>query len=222
VGSGKGEVLEIENEPFTGLTALEKLGESNKRKRMSYLEIFATLFTLICVWLTVRRSIWCWPTGIIGVSAYFFVFFQNQLYADMGLQVIFLVQNIYGWYYWLHGKDGNEHDVPIRLLHPQERWWTALSIAGLAAIIGTFTHTFTNTDVAYLDATVASISLVANLLLARKVLDNWVLWILVDVVYVGLFYYKELYLTAGLYLVFFFMATSGFLQWRKEWQLQKA
>ena len=189
---------------------------------MSYLEIFATVFTLICVWLTVKRSIWCWPAGIIGVSAYFFVFFEAKLYADMGLQLIFLVQSIYGWYFWLHGKQDDEEKVPIRLLNSKERLFAGLLIAVLVAVIGTLTARLTDTDVAYLDATVASISLVANLLLARKVLDNWALWIFVDVVYIGLFYYKGLYLTSALYLVFFFMATAGLLQWRKQWQLQKA
>ena len=189
---------------------------------MSYLEIFATVFTLICVWLTVKRSIWCWPAGIIGVSAYFFVFFEAKLYADMGLQLIFLVQSIYGWYFWLHGKQDDEEKVPIRLLNPKERLFAGLLIAVLVAVIGTLTARLTDTDVAYLDATVASISLVANLLLARKILDNWALWIFVDVVYIGLFYYKGLYLTSALYLVFFFMATAGLLQWRKQWQLQKA
>lgn len=188
---------------------------------MSYLEIVAILFTLACVWLTVKRSIWCWPTGIIGVSAYFFVFFENKLYADMCLQLVFLAQSIYGWYFWTHGKKEDEQFVPIRLLESKERLLVGSSIVFMMLLVGYLSHRFTDTDVAYLDGTVASISLVANLLLARKVLDNWVLWIIVDVIYVGLFFYKGLYLTSGLYVVFFFMATSGFIQWRKEWQLQK-
>lgn len=140
----------------------------------------------------------------------------------MGLQVIFLIQSIYGWYFWLHGKKEDHEEVPIRLLNNKERVLTGIMLLLLITSIGFFTATFTDTDVAYLDASVASISLIANLLLARKILDNWVLWIFVDAVYVGLFYYKELYLTSALYLVFFFLATAGFLQWRKEWRLQKA
>jgi nicotinamide mononucleotide transporter len=92
----------------------------------------------------------------------------------------------------------------------------------LTFTVGWLSSTFTDTDVAYLDALVASISLIANLLLARKVIDNWPLWMFVDVFYVGLFIYKELYLTAGLYVVFFFMATTGLIQWRKEWLAQEA
>ncbi len=189
---------------------------------MSFLEIFATVFTLTCVWLTVKRSVWCWPAGIIGVSAYFFVFYESKLYADMGLQVIFLAQSIYGWYFWVHGKTEDVDEVPIRTLSTRERVLAAMAIVSMVLTIGFLTSRFTDTDVAYLDASVASVSLVANFLLARKILDNWPLWIAVDVVYVGLFFYKELYLTSALYVVFFFMATAGWLQWRKEWRLAKA
>ena len=189
---------------------------------MTPLEIFATIFTLICVWLTVKRNIWCWPMGIIGVSAYFFVFFENQLYADAGLQIIFLIQSIYGWYFWVYGKNEDIENVPIRRLKLTEQILTLSFCVILIFTIGWLSATFTDTDVAYLDAMVASISLIANLLLARKIVDNWSLWMFVDVVYVGLFIYKELYLTAGLYVVFFFMATTGLIQWRKEWLAQEA
>lgn len=189
---------------------------------MTPLEIFATIFTLLCVWFTVKRNILCWPFGIIGVSAYFFVFYQSKLYADAGLQVIFLIQSIYGWYFWAYGKTEDIEHVPIRRLTLKEQMITLLLTAALIFLIGWLSATFTDTDVAYLDAMVASISLIANLLLARKIIDNWPLWMFVDVVYVGLFIYKELYLTAGLYVVFFFMATTGLIQWRKEWLAQKA
>jgi nicotinamide mononucleotide transporter len=189
---------------------------------MTPLEIFATIFTLLCVWFTVKRNIWCWPFGIVGVSAYFFVFYQNKLYADAGLQIVFLIQSIYGWYFWVYGKAEDIDNVPIRKLLPKEQLLTLLTIGVLTFTVGWLSSTFTDTDVAYLDALVASISLIANLLLARKVIDNWPLWMFVDVFYVGLFIYKELYLTAGLYVVFFFMATTGLIQWRKEWLAQEA
>lgn len=139
----------------------------------------------------------------------------------MGLQVIYLGQSIYGWYFWLYGKKEDLDNVPIRRLSLKEIGLASISILAMIAIIGYLSATFTDTDVAYLDASVASISLVANMLLARKIIDNWVLWIFVDVVYVGLFIYKGLYLSAGLYAVFFFMAISGLIHWRKEWLKQK-
>ena len=188
---------------------------------MSILEIVAVFFTLICVALTVVRNVWCWPMGIIGVSAYFFLFYENKLYADMGLQVIYLLQSIYGWYFWIYGKKEDLEEVPIRRLDKKEIGLALISILAMILLIGYLSSTFTDTDVAYLDASVASISLVANMLLARKIIDNWVLWIFVDVVYVGLFIYKDLYLSAGLYVLFFFMATAGLIRWRREWIKQK-
>lgn len=187
---------------------------------MSTLEIIAVIFTLICVALTVVRNVWCWPIGIIGVSAYFFLFYQNKLYADMGLQVIYFAQGVYGWYFWIYGKNADAAEVPIRRLSRNEILTGVIVIGLLIMTIGFISSTFTDTDVAYLDATVASVSLVANMLLARKIIDNWVLWIGVDVVYVFLFTYKGLYLSAGLYAVFFFMAIAGLIGWRKKWLQQ--
>ncbi len=190
-------------------------------ENLSTLEIFAVVFTLICVALTVVRSVWCWPMGMIGVSAYFFLFYKNQLYADMGLQVVYFIQSAYGWYFWLYGKKEDDDKVPIRRLEVRELVVASLSIVLLITVIGFISDRYTDTDVAYIDATVASVSLVANLLLARKVLDNWVLWIAVDVIYVLLFTYKELYLSAGLYVVFFFMSIAGLIGWRRKWLKQK-
>jgi nicotinamide mononucleotide transporter len=189
---------------------------------LSTLEIIAVIFTLVCVALTVIRNVWCWPIGIIGVTAYFFLFFQTKLYADMGLQVIYFAQGVYGWYFWLYGKKADDEEVPIRRLSRNEILTGFAAIGCLIIAIGFLTSTFTDTDVAYLDATVASVSLVANMLLARKIIDNWVLWITVDVVYVFLFAYKGLYLSSGLYALFFFMAIAGLIGWRKKWLQQKA
>ncbi len=189
---------------------------------MSNLEVVAVIFTLACVYLTVIRNVWCWPMGIIAVTLSFFLFYQNKLYSDMGLQVIYLVQSIYGWYFWLHGKKGDDAEVPIRRLVKKEMLLALFAIIGMIGVIGFLTSTFTDTDVAYLDATVASISLVANMLLARKIIDNWALWIFVDVIYVFLFWYKELYVFMGLYVVFCFMATAGLINWRKQWLKEKS
>lgn len=140
----------------------------------------------------------------------------------MWLQVVFLIQSFYGWYFWVNGKKEDIENVPIRTLDSRERILSFISIVILIGIVGYLSDHYSNTDVPYLDATVASISLIANILLARKVLDNWVLWILADVMYIGLFYYKELYVISILYLIFLGISTSGLIQWRKEWKLQEA
>lgn len=188
---------------------------------ISYLEIFATIFTLICVALTVKANVWAWPIGLVGVTAYFFIFYQAKLYADMGLQVVFFMQGIYGWYYWLYGKGSEEEEVPIRVLSDQERLIGGAILVAIVLLLGSLLSSYTDADAPYVDAALAATSLVANMLLARKILDNWVLWVVADVVYVGLFYYKELYLTSVLYVIFFFMASNGLIQWRKKWRQQE-
>lgn len=191
-------------------------------KTMTTVELIASVFLLACVILSARQNIWTWPLGIIGVSIFFYICYESLLYADMGLQVIFLIQSIYGWYFWVHGKPEDEGDVPIRKLQFKEQLIAGLVILGLIGVIGYASDVYTETDVPYLDAMVASISLVANILLARKVLDNWTLWIIADIFYIGLFYYKGLYVTSGLYVIFLGIAISGLLQWQKEWRLQGA
>ncbi len=189
---------------------------------MTIYEWIASGFLLACVLLSVLRNIWTWPMGIIGVSIFFYICYESKLYADMWLQVVFLIQSIYGWYYWLNGRKDDEVQVPIKKLSLREQLLNLLLITVLILLIGYISDRFSDTDVPYLDATVASISLIANILLARKVLDNWVLWIIADIMYIGLFYYKELYVTSGLYVIFLVMASSGLITWRKEWKLQEA
>ena len=188
---------------------------------MTAIELISSIFLLACVWLSAKRNIWTWPLGIIGVSIFFYICYESKLYADMWLQVVFLLQSIYGWYFWLNGKKEDEVNVPIRKLKPIEQFFTVASIFILFGTIGYLSDHYTDTNVPYIDAIVASISLVANILLARKIIDNWVLWIIADIMYIGLFYYKELYVISILYIIFLVIATSGLLQWRKEWRLQE-
>lgn len=189
---------------------------------MSWIEIVANLFCLICVALTVKKNIWCWPMGIIGVSAYFVLFYQNKLYGDMGLQVVFLVQSIYGWWYWLYGKKEQEELVPIRTLTTKERGFLLGAILLIWGTLYWLLNTYTDADVAHVDSFVTTLSLIANMLLARKVLENWILWIIADVIFVGLFFYKGLYLSAATYFIFLILASRGWIEWRRDWRLQEA
>lgn len=184
---------------------------------MSFVEIAGVTFSLLNVTLTVHRSIWCWPVGIAGVLAYLLLFYEVKLYADMGLQVIFLVQCIYGWVYWAKKGDHGE-EPPIRTLSSRARIGVAVTVLIMVGSLGAFLESATDASLPYLDSLLASMSLIANGLLARKIIDNWIIWISADVLYVGMFLYKGLMLTAGLYLIFLFLATQGFLKWRDEYK----
>jgi nicotinamide mononucleotide transporter len=183
---------------------------------MSLTEVFAVAASLASVWLSVRRNILTWPTGIIGVSAYFVVFLRARLYADMALQVLFFVQCSYGWWVWYRGEQRAE--PPIRVMSPRGRVAVIAGVAAASALVGSQLARHTNAAAPYWDASASVLSITANQLLARRVLENWVLWIVADALYVGIFAWKQLYLSAGLYAIFLAMVIAGLLRWTREYR----
>lgn len=178
------------------------------------IEILAIVFTFICVYLTTKNKVSSWPVGIIGVTLFLVLFFQVQLYAEVITQIVFLLQSFYGWYNWSQLKD--KPPAPITsLTNIEKRKWLSVIFISTAILWQILLHT--NAAIPLLDSFTTSISLVANWLLAKRKLENWWLWIFVDLIYVGMFAYKMLYLTSGLYFVFFFMAIYGYINWRNEY-----
>jgi len=182
---------------------------------MSPIEVLAVLASLCSVWLSVRRHILTWPTGILGVSAYFVVFLRERLYADMGLQVLFFVQCSYGWWAWRRSEQRAE--PPIRLLPARLRVALVAGVVAAAWGAGTLLARYTDAAAPYWDASASVLSITANQLLARRLLENWVLWIVADVLYVGIFTWKGLYLSAGLYAIFLAMVVAGLRRWAREY-----
>lgn len=182
---------------------------------MNLLELFAAVTGALSVWLSVRQHIWSWPTAIVNVVAYTFVFHDAKLYADMALQVVYAVLSLYGWYSWLYGGAGR---TPLRPTRVPPRLAVWLSIVAIAAtgVIGTGLHRTTDAALPYMDSFLSSSSLVAQWMMTRKLLEHWLVWIAVDVLYVGMFVYKELYVTAALYAVFLALAARGYVEWRRS------
>jgi nicotinamide mononucleotide transporter len=181
------------------------------------LEIVATASGLLCVWFTMRQNIWCWPVGLAQIGIYLYLFWQVKLYSDVGLQAIFLVLQFYGWYNWLHGgMDRGELKVarltPARLL-----LWAGVGAAGTAAL-GTFMRTYTEAALPFLDAAGTALSLVAQWLMTKKLLECWLFWIAVDLLSVGIYLAKGLVLTSFLYAVFLALATAGLFEWAKSYR----
>ncbi len=186
---------------------------------MNHLELAATLIGLVSVVLTVRQNIWCWPTGLVMVTLYIFIFKEAKLYSDMGLQVVYIFMQLYGWHYWLKGKDQGPAD--IKTLSTRERTaWGVASALGIAAL-GYGMTSFTDAALPYWDAATTVLSLVAQWLLGRKVLENWLVWIVVDMLAIGIYINRGLELTAGLYGVFVVLAASGLWTWMKAWQREQ-
>lgn len=180
---------------------------------MNWIEVVATVFGLLCVWLTVKRSIWCWPTGLVQVSLYIFIFYEAKLYSDMILHVFYVFMQFYGWHHWMYGGEDHKTLKVGTLPGSLPIWW--LVVAAGTAAWGFIMARFTDAALPYPDAFTTAASLVAQWLMARKKLESWYFWIVVDIVATGVYWYKELYLTSGLYAVFLLLATMGFFEWRR-------
>lgn len=188
---------------------------------MSPIEVAATIFGLVSVYLTIKQNIWCWPTGIIMVILYVFIFYDVKLYSDMGLQIFYIFIQIYGWYNWVYGgKKKNDLKV-TRLKNWQIPVWILVMI-GATFGWGYFMNTYTDAALPYYDAFAVALSVVAQWFLTVKKLESWILWIIVDVVSVGIYIVKDLNLTAVLYGVFLILAINGFMEWRKSYLARKA
>jgi len=188
---------------------------------MDPLESVAVLFGIVSVWLSTREHLLSWPTAIVNVSLYFLVFREARLYADMGLQVVYLILSLYGWYEWRFGG-AERTELPVTRATRRHAW--TLGALGLVGAIGLGTLLARTTDAAlpYLDSALAVTSLCAQWMMTRKLVENWLVWVVADVVYVGMFAAKGLWLTAGLYAVFLGLAVSGYRTWLASWQRRTA
>lgn len=183
------------------------------------LELLSFVLSVLTVWLNIRQNHWAWLFAIVSSAAYGVVFFEARLYGDMGLQLVFIVVSVWGWHQWLHG--GAQHDA-LAVTRLRAGGWTRALLAWAIGFIAlaAFLQRYTNTDVPNIDGFLTAGSLVGQVLLSRKKVENWHVWIAVDVLYVGLYAYKGLTLTAGLYALFCVMAGVGLAAWRRSAQAQ--
>ena len=180
------------------------------------IELLASIFTLICVYLTNKRSILSWPIGILGIIFYSIVFFQAKLYADFILQFIFFIQSIFGWINWNKNKMNNV--IKINKLTFNEILYILIFYVFLSGLTTYLLLNFTNASLPYWDSQLMTLSLIANYLLIKRKLENWIIWILVDINYIFMFIYKNLYFSSVLYFILLIIAISGFINWRKNYE----
>ncbi|NML67370.1 nicotinamide mononucleotide transporter [Hymenobacter sp. RP-2-7] len=195
------------------------------------LEITAVLTGIACVALAARSVIWNFPVAIVSCGLYIVVFVRARLYSDAGLQLAFIALAAYGWWSWLQRRrplatpgphpEATEPQVAPITRTPARQWGLLLA-AGAAYALGAgyLFARYTNAALPYYDSTTTAVSLVAQYQLSRRQLDNWLLWIGVDVVYVGLYWSRGLALTSLLYIVYLALAAYGYWQWRQEWRGQ--
>jgi nicotinamide mononucleotide transporter len=183
-----------------------------------YVEILGVLFSLLYLFFSIRKNILLWPMGIISALLYMVVFFRSKFYADMGLNAYYFFISIYGWIYWARGGPGTGEGLPVsRVSRKQVLVLVPVTLAAFLGI-GLFLDRFTDSPIPYWDAFTTASSFTATWMLARKILEHWILWILVDTVSMGLYLYRGLYPTLVLFAVYTVMALVGYLQWKKDLQ----
>jgi nicotinamide mononucleotide transporter len=182
---------------------------------MGGIELAAALLGLINIVLVVRRSTWNYPFGIVMVALYFFVFWSAKLYSDALLQIFFFVIQIYGWWAWVHARHV-DHGVAVGWMPWRERlpWLGGTAVAVL--LWGAGMARLTDAAAPFVDATTAGLSIAAQSLQSLRRVECWVLWIAVDAIAIGLFAWRELFVTSALYGLFLVLAVVGLFEWQRR------
>ena len=186
----------------------------------TWLEIAAVVIALAMVGCNIKEIHWGWPLAIVSSLMYFALFWRSRLYGDAALQIFFVVVAFWGWFQWLRGRRSDGTSLHVTRLTQRGLAYTVAACAVLWPVTGLFLKTFTDTDVPWWDAFPTAVSLVGQFLLGRKFIENWAVWIIVNVVSVGLFAYKGLWLTVGLYAVFIALSVVGWQAWHKRLAVQ--
>jgi nicotinamide mononucleotide transporter len=177
-------------------------------------ELVGSLTGALCVWLLVKQNIWNWPIGITNNIFYIIIFYKSGLYADAGLQFVYIAISIYGWWNWLHG--GLEHtELKVNLASASGMLgYMGLTAAATGALYWLLRR-YTPSTVPLADGLTVALFLTAQFMMSKKIVQNWWFWIVGDVLVIGLYIYKHLYLTSALYAFFLVMCIAGLLEWQK-------
>lgn len=186
--------------------------------KLTWEELAGVITGFLCVYLAALNNIWNWPIAIVSVILCGYVYYYKQLYADMGLQVYFLLMNVYGWYFWSK-KPASDEKTPVLRITKRETIYSIVAIIAFTIFLGSVLK-YTPASYPYLDSFCAACSLVAQVFLARKVLENWIIWIFTDIIYVGIYIAKDLELMALLYAVYVPIAIYGYYDWKRNYRAQ--
>lgn len=182
----------------------------------NWVEVAGTVLGFIYIFLSIKQNILTWPVGLLTSALYVYVFFVAKFYADMALQVYYVVVSLYGWYFWLKGNPKKDAQLEVSQT-PRNLWiWLAGASLLFFALIQFVLQNYTDSPVPVGDALTTALSLVATWMLARKYLEHWLIWIFVDFFSAVLYAIKGLWPTVILFVVYTVMAVAGYVKWRSE------
>lgn len=188
----------------------------------NYVEIIGATLGLIFLFLEIKENVWLWPVGLLSSVFYVAIFFSAKFYADMGLQVYYVLISIYGWYKWWRGsKNSEEDDLPIVRLNARLAMMlavvTLLIFVGIAEVL----KRYTDSPVPYWDSFISSLSIVATWMLAKKIIEMWWIWVIANFVSLCLYFWKGLYPSVVLFFFYTVMSFAGYYAWRKKFAEQQ-
>jgi nicotinamide mononucleotide transporter len=183
----------------------------------NYIELLGAILGIAYIFFSIKQSILTWPVGLLTSVLYVWVFFVSKLYADMGLQLYYVFISIYGWYEWLFGNRTSKNE-PLKVSRLTFRLGVTLLVVSiiLFGIIWFVLEHYTDSPVPVADSLATSLSIVATWMLARKIIEHWLVWVFVDLFSAGLFWYKDLLPTVVLFVIYTVMAVVGYVEWKKE------
>ena len=188
-----------------------------------WIEIFGVVTGIIYVILEVKQNRLLWPLGLLTSAIFVYIFFNGKFYADMGLQVYYVLISIYGWYYWSRGGEkSGSGELPV--VRGNRKQLFILSLIFAVSWIGIYflLNSLTDSTVPLGDSFTTALAIVATWMLARKIIEHWFLWIVANLVSIALYIYKGLYPTVILYVVYTAMAVYGYLEWKKSIKTEMA
>ena len=183
-----------------------------------YVELLGVAFSILYLFFSIRQNILLWPMGMVSAVLYMVVFYQSKFYAAMGLNGYYFIISIYGWIHWRKGGTQNGKEFPVSRISRR----LALILLGVTSVaflgIGVILERYTDSPIPFWDALTTAVSFTATWMLARKILEHWILWIIVDAVSMGLYLYRGLYPTLFLFAIYTTMAVIGYMKWKSAFK----
>ncbi len=183
----------------------------------NWIEISGALISLIYLYFSVKQIIWLWPFSLLSAVFYIWIYYFSGFYADMSLQFYYVLISLYGWYLWSAGKDSKKGKPELKINSVSRK--TIIILACIFMIlwlgISLVLIRYTDSQIPVMDALTTAGSIIATWMLAKKILEHWLLWIVIDAISIGLYFYKGLYATLALFIVYTIVAILGYLAWKK-------
>ena len=183
----------------------------------NWIEISGALISLVYLYFSVKQIIWLWPFGLLSALFYIWIYYFSGFYADMSLQVYYVLISLYGWYLWSAGRDSKKGKTELEISRVSRRAIVILACVFMILWFGIslVLIRYTDSQIPVMDALTTAGSIIATWMLAKKILEHWLLWIVIDAISIGLYFYRGLYATLVLFIVYTMVAILGYLAWKK-------